>query len=263
MKHEEYRCSLRGEVMPINYLDGRKVRKSVQNLLAHFPVQAFIAREINDRLMQHQPEGFLSYDGVNLLQEYDWLMTEKQYLSYPDNNFDMVVAPLVPLWVRDLDDFFPEILRVLKPGGVFLMATLGVDSLKELRSSFAVVDDAKHVHRFYDMHDIGDKLFHGGFVHPVMDSERLVLMYPEVSGLVQDLTQSGLRNSLVDQRKTCLTLQQWKRVCEVYKNNFSDASGYTATLEVIYGCAKKPYYEVKQMNQQAEVSVFVRDIKIR
>lgn len=253
----------RVKLMPINYLDGRKVTKSVQTLLTNFPDHAFIANEIYERLMQHKPDNFFPKDPLNLLQEYYWLTTEDQHLNYPDETFDLVVASLVPLWVRDLDDFFPEILRLLKPGGIFLLATLGVDTLKELRASFKLADDAKHIHQFYDMHDIGDKLLHSGFVEPVMDREHLLFSYSDVPALIRDLTQSGLRNSLVDQKKGWVTPRQWQNMLDFYKVTFSSESGYLATFEVIYGCAKKPSYRPQKMNAKAEVSVLVRDIKVR
>ena len=61
---------------------------------------------------------------------------------------------------------FREVHRVLEVEGLFMFACLGPDTLKELR---AVAPD--RVHRFIDMHDLGDMLVAAGFAEPVMDME--------------------------------------------------------------------------------------------
>ncbi len=48
-------------------------------------------------------------------------------------------------WCQPLDVAVQEILRVLKPGGLFVFSTLSQGTLFELKSSWAQVDNDKHV----------------------------------------------------------------------------------------------------------------------
>ena len=68
----------------------------------------------------------------------------------------------------DLSSVIQDCFRVLKDGGLFLFSSLGPDSFKELRSAWSETQDQfSHVHRFYDMHIIGDILKKAKFLDPV------------------------------------------------------------------------------------------------
>ncbi|HEX7026104.1 MAG TPA: methyltransferase domain-containing protein, partial [Gammaproteobacteria bacterium] len=79
-------------------------------------------------------------------------------LPFKDAGMELIFSSLTLQWCPDLEAVFGECRRVLKPGGAFLFATLGPDTLKELRGSWAEVDETEHVNAFVDMHDIGDLL---------------------------------------------------------------------------------------------------------
>jgi malonyl-CoA O-methyltransferase len=74
---------------------------------------------------------------------------------------------------------------VLKNNGLILFSTFGPNTLKELKKSWAVVDNKPHVNTFADMHDIGDQLLQSGFQSPVMEMETLTLTYQSVTDLLR------------------------------------------------------------------------------
>ena len=76
-----------------------------------------------------------------------------------------------------------------------MFSTFGPDTLKELRAAYAGADGHTHVHRFIDMHDIGDMLVHAGFADPVMDMEHVTLTYADVRDLMRDLKAIGAHNA--------------------------------------------------------------------
>jgi malonyl-CoA O-methyltransferase len=107
-----------------------------------------------------------------------------------------------------------------------MFSTLGPDTLKELR---AAVGEAR-VHRFADMHDIGDALVAAGFAAPVMDMEMLRLEYADASGLAADLRASGQALARRD-RARGLAGRGLRAALA--------AAGASASIEVIYGHAWK------------------------
>ena len=55
-------------------------------------------------------------------------------LPFGTNTFDVVLSNLALHWVNDLPATMTEVLRVLKPNGVFVGAMFGGETLTELRS---------------------------------------------------------------------------------------------------------------------------------
>src|SRR3989304_163204 len=108
-------------------------------------------------------------------------------LLFPPASVAMVWSNLALAWAADPPAALSELARVLEPRGLLMFSTYGPDTLQELRGAFAGIDGYAHVHRFIDMHDLGDMLVAAGFADPVMDMEVMTLSYPDVGALARDL----------------------------------------------------------------------------
>jgi malonyl-CoA O-methyltransferase len=147
---------------------------------------------------------------------------------------DLVLANLVLPWCRP-DRLFAEVARVLVDGGAFLFATLGPDSLQEVRAAFAAVDDHIHVHAAFDMHDLGDLALAAGLAEPVLDVDRIVVTYADVAGLARDLRAVGAVNVAGGRRRSLTGRRRWGRFVERLPRG---ADGRLAvTVELILGQA--------------------------
>jgi len=133
---------------------------------------------------------------------------DAQQLPCRDDAADLIFANLLLPWV-DPARVLAECARVLRPGGLAIMTTLGPDTLIELRRAWARVDDFIHVHGFIDMHDIGDLAAHAGLVEPVVDVDRLTLDYASVAALVADLHAAGVANSAVGRYAGLMSRDRW------------------------------------------------------
>jgi hypothetical protein len=158
-------------------------------------------------------------------------------------------------FVADLDAALREVRRVLSPRGYFSFTTFGPDTLRELRSAWASVDQADHVHPFFDMHDIGDALGRAGFADPVMDVDRYRLTYPNTRALMQDLKATGAQNALADRRRG-LTGRAGLRALEAAYEILRDGDGrLPVSCEVIYGQAWCPGTEAPQRGRRGETVI--------
>lgn len=153
---------------------------------------------------------------------------------------DMVWSNLSLQWVNDPRRAFAEFSRVLRPGGLLLFSSFGPDTLKELRAAWEGLDRHTHVHRFVDMHDLGDMLLACGYADAVMDMEMVTLTYADVRNLMSDLKAIGARN-LTRGRPGALTgktlLEQVARNYEAFRRD----GQLPATFEIVYGHAWKPH----------------------
>jgi malonyl-CoA O-methyltransferase len=108
-------------------------------------------------------------------------------LPFAAGTVDLVWSNMALHWVADPVAALREFHRVLAVDGLLMFSTLGPDTLAELREAAG----AARVHAFADMHDLGDMLVAAGFAAPVMDMERLTLVYDDGEALLADLRASG------------------------------------------------------------------------
>jgi len=151
----------------------------------------------------------------------------------------MVWSNLAIQWSNEPQRAFAEMHRVLAPGGLLLFSSFGPDTLKELRAAFESVDRHTHVHRFTDMHDVGDMLVACGFADPVMDMEVVTLTYADVRELMRDLKAIGAHNVTRGRPSALAGKSLLAKVARNYEPARREGR-LPATFEVIYGHAWKP-----------------------
>ena len=162
-----------------------------------------------------------------------------EHLPLAPASAGMIWSNLTLQWSNEPRRAFAEMHRVLAPGGLLMFSTFGPDTLKELRAAFTSVDRHTHVHRFIDMHDLGDALVACGFADPVMDMEMLTLTYVDLRQLMRDLKAIGAHNATLGRPATLTGKSLLAKVAQNYEAARHDGR-LPATFEVIYGHAWKP-----------------------
>lgn len=137
------------------------------------------------------------------------------------------------------DAVFGECRRVLAPHGLFCFTSLGPDTLLELRAAWAQVDAHCRVHRFIDMHDLGDALVRSGFAAPVLDVERYTVHYADVDAIARDLKALGMRNAAAGRPKGLTTPRKFAAMRRSYERLRRDGR-LPATYEIVFGHAWAP-----------------------
>lgn len=159
-----------------------------------------------------------------------------QALPIADQSIDLIFSSLALQWCGSLDAAFSEFRRVLKPGGFVMFSTFGPDTLKELRVSWAEVDNEPHVHNFIDMHDIGDAMLRAGLSQPVMDVETLTLTYNDAYALMRELKNIGAHNIAQQRSRNLTTKSRLQAVVNAYEQFRTDGV-LPASYEIVYGHA--------------------------
>ena len=147
----------------------------------------------------------------------------------------LIWSNLALQWLSEPARAFVELRRVLAPGGLLMFSTFGPDTLKELRAAYSS-DGYVHVHRFIDMHDLGDMLLAAGYSAPVMDIEYITLTYADVMSLMRDLKAIGARNAAIGRRPGMTPRAALAALTQNYEAMRTDGS-LPATFEVVYGHA--------------------------
>ena len=160
---------------------------------------------------------------------------DARQLPFAPGVFDLIVANLLLPWLADPADALAEVARTLRREGLFLFASLGPDSLIEIRRAWQ--PDDGHVHPFIDMHDLGDALVRAGLRDPVLDVERLTVTYRSAEALFADLTATGARNALDARRPSLTGRRRFRRFTERLLAERSADGVFAVTLELVFGHA--------------------------
>lgn len=258
------------------YLDPARVRRSFDQAAKTYDAAAVVPSEIRNRLLERldyvklQPKVVLDLGAgtghgskalkhryktaeivavdlaprmlVEADRQQSWLRkfhrvaADAHRLPVKDGSVQLVFSNLMLEWCHDPDAVFQEIRRVLQPGGLLTFATLGPDTLRELREGWRKIDPHPHVHRFIDMHDLGDALMRAGLAEPVMDTERLTVTYPHLDALLTELVASGSSN-LAHGRTRGLTTKRRLESLRQAVRPASEQAALPVSIEVVYGHA--------------------------
>jgi malonyl-CoA O-methyltransferase len=172
------------------------------------------------------------------LRRFALVCADAEHLPLADGSVDLILSNLMLQWCNP-DTVFAECRRVLAPRGLLSFTTLGPDTLRELRTAWARVDPRSHVHRFIDMHDLGDALVRGGFASPVLDVERYTLTYSGVPEVAADLKATGAHNATAGRAKGLTGRGKFAAMQAAYET-FRQEGRLPATYEVVFGQAWAP-----------------------
>ncbi|MDA8109526.1 MAG: methyltransferase domain-containing protein [Betaproteobacteria bacterium] len=155
-------------------------------------------------------------------------------LPLADGAVELVWSNMALHWAADPFAVLRELRRVLAPEGLLMLSTLGPDTLRELRAAAG----EERVHRFADMHDLGDMLVAAGFSSPVMDMEMVTLRYARPQQLLEDLRASGQTLARPD-RARGLAGKGFARRLHAALARQTRGAHFEASFEVVYGHAWK------------------------
>lgn len=155
-------------------------------------------------------------------------------LPLADDTLDLVWSNLMLHWLDDPLPALREIYRVMATGGLVMFATLGPDSLAELRAAMQKVGAGDTARRFIDMHDIGDMLVAAGFAAPVMDMDIVNFSYRHPRQFLADQRHLGVRDMFLGQQ----SFRTWRKVFSAWPRNHEGR--WPLRFEIVYGHAWKP-----------------------
>lgn len=162
------------------------------------------------------------------------LNADARALPLAANSLGLIWSNLMLHWLDDPLPALQELHRVLEVGGLMVFATLGPDTLKELRGAAACAGAGDTLRRFLDMHDLGDMLVAAGFADPVMDMEMITLTYPSARSFLADQRHLGVRDALLGN----MGWRDRRRVLDAWPRDADQR--LPASFEIVYGHAWKP-----------------------
>ncbi|UWR22501.1 SAM-dependent methyltransferase [Sulfitobacter sp. S190] len=159
---------------------------------------------------------------------------------------DLVLHMLGLHWSNDPVGQLIQCRRALRADGLFIAASLGGDTLQELRRCLAEAEVAvtgglsPRIAPMPELRDLGGLLQRAGFALPVADTAVMTVEYRDIWHLMHDLRAMGETNALSTRLRTPTRRAVFDRAQALYAKHFSAPSGRIAAsfeLQVLTGWA--------------------------
>ncbi|MEX0859443.1 MAG: SAM-dependent methyltransferase [Cucumibacter sp.] len=159
----------------------------------------------------------------------------------PGRGYDLVVSLLDLQIVDDVIAYLVNIRRAMRPDGLFIAATLGGNSLTELRQAWLAAEAegrggaATRVVPMLDVRAAGMLLQRAGFALPVTDVETHLVRYPDPLALMREIKSLGASNPLREKPSIPATRSLLASAETHYGRLAAEPDGRVrATLEIVW-----------------------------
>jgi len=175
------------------------------------------------------------------LGSFHRVVADEECLPFAPESFDLVISNLSLHWVNDLPGALLQIKNILRPGGLFLAAFIGGNSLPELRNclldaEIAVSGGASP--RFsptITMASASALLQRAGFSLPVTDMEKITFVYPDAFALMHELRGMGETNAGQHRLRHFTRRAIFMEMAKLYDERFAaTGGGVTAEFELLF-----------------------------
>jgi malonyl-CoA O-methyltransferase len=178
-------------------------------------------------------EGMLAYASEHHSEDcQQWVCGDAEDLPLADASIDLLFSSLSLQWCENVSALFSEIDRVLAPGGKAFIATLGPETLFELREAWQNVDGYAHVNRFIPRQALDTAIAASGLRVQWRQATE-VLYYPTVTALTRELKQLGVSNVNRDRPQGLASRKRLQALQQAYET-FRQPAGLPASYQVWY-----------------------------
>jgi len=172
-----------------------------------------------------------------------WLLGDAQNLPSALGahlgSFEAVVSSLAIQWCSDLSALFSGVAQSLTPTGVFHAATLGPNTLHQLKWAWAQADDYQHVNEFVAKQALLAAL-NQHFDEVELVVKEVVLSYDTVQKLTRDLKDLGASNHNTKAAPGLTGVGRLRRMMQAYESLRDDNGQLPITYEVYFITATQP-----------------------
>jgi NADH dehydrogenase [ubiquinone] 1 alpha subcomplex assembly factor 5 len=161
----------------------------------------------------------------------------------PNAAYDLVLAIGTFDTINDLPRALRSMFLAMRPGGLFIGAVSGGDTLPQLRGSMRAADlvtqsATPHVHPRIEAAAVSPLLSQAGLTMPVVDVDRIRVSYPSLRRLIADLRAMGVTNILEARSRRGLSKAAFASAAAAFEGD--RVGGTTEVFEILHFAAWAP-----------------------
>ncbi|XP_059077468.1 putative methyltransferase At1g22800, mitochondrial isoform X1 [Cryptomeria japonica] len=196
-----------------------------------------------------------------------YVVGDEEFLPIKQSSLDLIISCLGLHWVNDLPGAMIQCKSALKPDGMFLVAILGGETLRELRIACTVAQMEREggisprISPLAQVRDAGNLLTRAGFALPTVDVDEFTIRYASALELIEHLRSIGETNALL-QRNHILKRDTALATAAIYQSMFGAEDGtIPATFQVIYMTGWAPHPSQQKAKKRGSANVSFEDIQ--
>lgn len=169
------------------------------------------------------------------------LLTSAEHLPLDPASCDLIIHAMDLHWANDPVGQLIQCRRALRPDGLLMVATLGGQTLHELRSCLSQAEVSlagglsPRVAPMGEVRDLGALLQRAGLALPVADVMPLRVEYRDLHHLMHDLRAMGETNALTARHRLPPPRRLFDRAAALYRDHFpAQGSRILATFELVF-----------------------------
>ncbi len=166
------------------------------------------------------------------------ICSDAESLPIKQQSIDVAFSNMALQWCENLPQLFSEFNRILKPGGIVGLTTLGPSTLIELKKSWSVVDDRVHVNQFLALESWCDAANSNGLVVEKKCVDFPVLQFDSVRQLLKELKLIGAHNVNKGRPQGLHSKAYINALYKAYES-FKEGGLFPATYEVYFLILRK------------------------
>lgn len=186
-----------------------------------------LALDIAEGMLQYARGQWATQPGAQ-----GWICGDAEDLPLVDDSIDVVFSSLSLQWCHNPRALYSELERILRPGGTAVIATLGPETLQELRRAWEHVDGYVHVNAFLSREAIASAI---AASHLHCDSWQEIpdaVYYQRLSELTRELKGLGAHNVNGGRPGGLTGRQRLTRLTAAYEYFRDDAGRLPASYQV-------------------------------
>ncbi len=163
---------------------------------------------------------------------------DMERLPFADASFELAWSSLALQWCSPALAF-PELQRVIAPGGLLVFSTLGQGTLHELDTSFAGIDGHRRVLPFATTRELEAELATAGFEPIELECKNWITGHNSFKALLASIRGIGANQIGGNRRRGMMGKTAWQAAQDRYEALRDDDGVLPATYEVVFGSARK------------------------
>ncbi|MEC4750575.1 malonyl-ACP O-methyltransferase BioC [Methylomicrobium sp. Wu6] len=167
----------------------------------------------------------------------NYVCADAERLPFATDSLDGVYSNLALQWCDPLEKVLADLRRILKPGSPLIFSTFGPETLHELKSAWAKVDDLPHVNAFLHEQELMSFLQAAGFSACRIQRTLHISRYASVIDLMRELKQIGAHNSHLARPKNLTGKARMQAMSSAYERHRYGLS-IPATFEILLVSAR-------------------------
>jgi len=164
-----------------------------------------------------------------------------EILPFETDSYDLIISIMELHKINNIKQLLLQIRYSLKEGGAFLGVMAGESNLIELKKAIMMAETEisgginPRIHPVMGMKSMSGLLQEIGFSMPVIDIEKLTILYKNSNHLMKDLRYMGESNVLKNRSKKFTKSALFKKTDDLYKKYYINKENrINASFELIF-----------------------------